>query len=158
MSKPIIPITIAYLFGLIAGNFFNYFPITIAAAIIVFIIIGAILYKPNYLLATENPPFSHFSKEEQRGILNHLPFLFLVFLFGLFYYQLLSAPPSYNDISKYIDKEKTIIEGMVYQPPEEYERKDVAYIKAQRVYINDRVRQAAGRLRLSIYNNDIRLR
>src|SRR4030067_3689553 len=148
MSKPIIPITIAYLVGLVAGSIFNFFPITVAAAIIVFIIIEAILYKPN-------PPTSPFSKG---GLRNHLPFLFLVFLFGLFYYQLLSAPPSYNDISKYIDKEKTIIEGMVYQPPEEYERKDVAYIKAQRVYINNRIRQAAGRLRLSIYNNDIRLR
>ncbi len=167
MSKPIIPITIAYLVGLIAGSIFNFFPITVVAAIIVFIIIEAILHKPN-------PPLPPFSKSPfcpplikgdigglsggMGGLKNHLPFLFLVFLFGLFYYQLLSAPPSYNDISKYIDKEKTIIEGMVYQPPEEYERKDVAYIKAQRVYINDRVRQAAGRLRLSIYNNDIKLR
>ena len=155
MSKPIIPITIAYLVGLVAGSIFNYFPITVVAAIIVFIIVEAILHKPN-------PPLI---KGGYRGIIrgdggikNHLPFLFLVFLFGLFYYQLFSAPPSYNDISKYIDKEKTTIEGMVYQPPEEYERKDVAYIKAQRVYINDRVRQATGRLRLSIYNNDVKLR
>ncbi|MBI5043170.1 MAG: DNA internalization-related competence protein ComEC/Rec2 [Nitrospirae bacterium] len=158
MPKPIIPITIAYLVGLVSGSIFNFFPITVVAAIIVFIIVEAVLYKPNYPLAIDNPPVSPFSKGGQRGILNHLPFLFLVFLFGLFYYQLLSAPPAYNDISRYIDREKSVIEGMVYQPPEEYERKDVVYIKAQRVYINDRVRQAAGRLRLSIYNNNIKLR
>ncbi len=155
MSKPIIPITIAYLFGLIAGNFFNYFPITVVAAIIVFIIVEAILYKANPPIPQIIPPHPPSLKE---GLRDHLPFLLLIFLLGLFYYQLFSAPPSYNDISKYIDREKATIEGMVYQPPEEYERKDVAYIKAQRVYINDRVRQAAGRLRLSIYNNDIRLR
>ncbi len=159
MSKPIIPITIAYLVGLVFGSIFNYFPITVASAIIVFIIAEAILYKHNSAVSPFTPvrdkSLTGFSKG---GLRNHIPFLFLVFLFGLFYYQLLSAPPSYNDISKYIDKEKTIIEGMVYQPPEEYERKDIVYIKAQRVYINDRVRQAAGRLRLSIYNKDIKLR
>ncbi|OGW51778.1 MAG: DNA internalization-related competence protein ComEC/Rec2 [Nitrospirae bacterium RBG_19FT_COMBO_42_15] len=159
MSKPIIPITIAYLVGLIFGSIFNYFPITVIAAIIFFIIIEIILHK-------YNPPVSPFTPFRDKsltgfskgGLRNHIPFLFLVFLFGLFYYQLLSAPPSYNDISKYIDREKTIIEGVVYQPPEEYERKDIVYIKTQKVYINDRVRQAAGRLRLSIYNNDIKLR
>jgi competence protein ComEC len=155
MSKPIIPITIAYLFGLIAGNFFNYFPITVVAAIIVFIIVEAILYKANPPIPQIIPPHPPSLKE---GLRDHLPFLLLIFLLGLFYYQLFSAPPSYNDISKYIARERTTIEGMVYQPPEEYERKDVAYIKAQRVYINDKVRQVTGRLRLSIYNNDIRLR
>ena len=47
MSKPIIPITIAYLVGLIAGSAFNYFPITVVAAIIVFTIVEAILYEAN---------------------------------------------------------------------------------------------------------------
>lgn len=155
MSKPIIPITIAYLVGLIAGSAFNYFPITVVAAIIVFTIAEAILYKANPPIPQIISPHPPLLKGELK---DRLPFLLLVFLLGLFYYQLFSAPPSNNDISKYIDREKATIEGMVYQPPEEYERKDVAYIKAQRVYINDRVRQATGRLRLSIYNNDIRLR
>ena len=155
MSKPIIPITIAFLVGLISGSIFNYFPITVVASIIVFIIVEAVLYEANSPIPPIISPHPPLLKG---GLRDHLPFLLLVFLFGLFYYQLFSASPSHNDISKYIDRGKTIIEGMVYQPPEEYERKDVAYIKAQRVYINDRVRQATGRLRLSIYNNDIRLR
>ncbi len=132
MSKPIIPITIAYLAGLISGSIFNYFPITVITAIIVLIIIDIVFYK-------FNPP--------------HLPFLFLIFLFGLFYYQLLSAPPAYNDISRYIDKDKITIEGIVYRPPDEYKRKTVAYIKAQKVYVKDRAKKVTGRIRLSIYNS-----
>lgn len=143
MSKPIIPITIAYLAGLVSGSIFNYFPITVAAAIIVFIIVEAILYKTN-------SPVSPFSK--------HLPFLFLVLLFGLFYYQLLSVPPAYNDISRYIDKDKITIEGMIYKPPDEYKKKDVVYVKAKKVYSQDKAKKASGRIRLSIFNQDIKLK
>src|SRR3990172_9052312 len=46
MSKPIISITIAYLIGLVFGSIFNYFPITVIAAIIFFIIIEIILKRP----------------------------------------------------------------------------------------------------------------
>ena len=62
MSKPLIPITIAYLVGLIAGSVFNYFPITVVAAIIVFTIAEAILYKPYNYLPTDNSSVSPFSK------------------------------------------------------------------------------------------------
>ena len=47
---------------------------------------------------------------------------------------------------------------MVYKPPDEYRRKDVAYVKARKVYLQDKAKKATGSIRLSIFNQGIKIK
>lgn len=134
MKRPLVPVSLSLIAGIILGEIFNFFPITAIVIITLFILIGSILVR-YYPIPLSN-------------------LLFFIMITGMVYYQYSSNRIPMDDISHLNDRGVFTITGEVFAPARHYEDRAQIIINAKEVEDESGIRQVSGYLRVTIYGKD----
>ena len=133
MHRPLIPILLSYLTGLITGYY-----ITIPQTILIPLISLLLLF---FIITIA-------IKKIQLSFL--LPIIIFNLLGILFLNSSLFPHLPLNHIANYVKEEKIILEGILYKPPELSLKKTKLYILSKRIAENNKIIPINGKLLLTV--------
>ncbi|MEK6591265.1 MAG: ComEC/Rec2 family competence protein, partial [Nitrospinota bacterium] len=141
MKKPIIPILLFYIAGIIYGRYLPFYLIHLTALIIVALLIAAILTP---LIPTLN------LRGGRGGLKSYhilIPALSLLAGAIAINYQFMTLPD--NHISNLISDKKVSVEGILYKLPEVVKNRTRLYVDVQKISDRDTI----GKVKVTLYND-----
>ena len=133
MHRPLIPLLLSYLSGLITGYYIS-IP---RAALLSLILLLLLLYIITITIKKTRLSF-------------YLPFIIFNLLGILFLSSTLSSPLPPDHITHHITKEKVVLEGILYKPPEISLEKTKLYLKIGKIIRNDNIINVNGYLLVTV--------
>lgn len=133
MHRPLIPLLISYLTGLLVGNYFHLptGPTLIVTAALLFVLLFTILLERKHASAV------------------FLPAIFI--LIGcLFINPYIHPQLPNNHVSNFLKNDYLNVQGTLYNPPKLLEDRSRLYVKAERIYVNGGYTEVTGRILLTI--------
>ena len=141
MQRPLIPLVVSYIYGIVAAELFRYFPVMV---VLVSIAIS--------LTLTLSPKGR--GGREGRPQWSLLSIVIIAAITGFFYMLYDSRVPQ-DDISFYATGEKMTIIGMLDEPAKYASQKVVAHLRAMKIIKGERELDVSGRVRVSIYDPEV---
>lgn len=134
MERPLVPVSLSLIAGIILGEIFNFFPITTITIIILIILSEPIIIRYHPI------PSSNL--------------IFLVMIAGMAYYQYASNYIPADDISHLNDKGVFTITGEVSGPVKHYENRVIVILKVKEAGEGSAAHPVSGYLRMGIYGDE----
>lgn len=137
MKRPLIPLLLSYICGVVGADLLRYIPITVCSFVICMFIITIIVTRRCFKQAFITP-------------------VLFFYVVGFSYTLWISRIPP-DDISYYATGENRVIIGVVDEIPEYYTRRVVTYLRVKGLREDGKEINVRGRIRLSVYDSEIHL-
>ncbi len=134
MERPLVPISLAFIAGIILGEIFNFFPLATTLIILLLILIEPVIIR-YYRIPSSS-------------------LLFLVMIIGMIYYQYSSNRISADDISHFNDTGELTLTGEVSAPVKHYKDRIVVIIRAKEIGEGTGLHPVSGYLRMAVYGDN----
>lgn len=154
MSRPLIPFTLSYIYGIVAAELFRYFPVTVSL-VSLFLVVMVIFYE------RRNPPLPPFRKGGitiigiSKGEIK-VAIIVIVAVAGFFYMLYDSRIPP-DDVSHYASGEKMTLIGLIDEPPGFSSTKASAHVRITKISKEEEEFEVSGRVKLNIYDPEVLL-
>lgn len=134
MERPLVPVSLSFIAGIILGEVFNFFPLTTTLIILLLIFIEPVIarYRP----------------------IPSSSLLFLIMIIGMIYYQYSSNRISADDVSYLNDKGELTLTGEVSAPVKHHKDRIVVIIRAREIGEGRGPRPVSGYLRMAVYGDN----
>ena len=131
MSRPLIPFTVSYIYGIVAAELFRYLPVTVSFVSLFLVAVVALggFRKGGITIA-----------------------IIIIAAASGFFSMLYASRISPDDISHYASGEKMTLIGLIDEPPGFSSTKVAAHVRAMKISKGEKEFQVSGRLRLTIYD------
>ncbi|HLF86937.1 MAG TPA: ComEC/Rec2 family competence protein, partial [Nitrospiria bacterium] len=134
MERPLVPVSLSFIAGIILGEIFNFFPLTTTLIILLLIFIEPLIAR-YYPIPSSS-------------------LLFLIMILGMVYCQYSSNRISADDISYLNDKGELTLTGEVSAPVKRYKDRIVVIMRAKKIGESRGPRPVSGYLRMAVYGDN----
>ena len=138
LTAPFLPLTVALIAGILIGE---YVPLVISVISVAALLLLSFLLCRRWITVAQL-----------------LALAALIALGGfVIHLKLYPTIPSHH-ISKIPDRQKVVLKGTIYRPPQREEGKTVVYLMAEEIFHGDTITPATGRMRITIRDPAVPLR